>query len=505
MNKYDTHLWPTTRPVPYARNARKIPQQAVDKVAASIKEYGWQQPIVVDSSGVIIAGHTRLLAAQKLGLETVPVHVADNLTPQQAKAYRLADNRIAQETEFDEELLKLELGELFADGYYPGITGFDADEVANLLITLTERESEKVPEIQAGEAHSKRGEVYELGPHRLMCGDSTSAADVLALMGEERSPLLHADPPYGMGKESDGVENDNLYRDKLDAFQMAWWETWRNYLHENGSVYIWGTSEDLFRLWYSGGLKNSGALSLRNEIVWNKENGMGQNSSEHRQFATATERCLFLMLGVQDFGNVNKDDFPPAFAPILAYMEEQARAMSLAPADVKKLCGVHMWGHWFSRSQWTMIPEKHYLALRAASNGLAFQRDYSELRKLYDSNRDDLKTKRDFYKTRAFFDNEHDNMTDVWNFPRVLGDDRQGHATPKPVELITRAIKSSAPIGSLVMEPFGGSGSTLIAAAVSGRVARVMEISEKYCDVIRRRWTKFSEDNKQEPGAGALV
>ena len=125
-------MWPVDKPVPYARNARKITDAAVDKVAASIKEYGWQQPIVVDAEGVIIAGHTRLLAAKRLGIESVPVVVARDLTPQQVKAYRLADNRLAQETTWDRELLGLEVQELSALGAVP-FTGFETVEIEDLM------------------------------------------------------------------------------------------------------------------------------------------------------------------------------------------------------------------------------------------------------------------------------------------------------------------------------------------------------------------------------------
>jgi len=129
--------WPIERPVPYARNPRLAPEAAIAKVAASLAEYGWRQPIVVDEAGVIVVGHTRLLAAQRLGLEKVPVHVASDLSPAQVKAYRLADNRSAQETSWDYELLPLEIGELAALDYDIDVLGFDPDEVAAIMATPT--------------------------------------------------------------------------------------------------------------------------------------------------------------------------------------------------------------------------------------------------------------------------------------------------------------------------------------------------------------------------------
>ena len=132
--------WPIDRPIPYARNARVIPQQAIDKVAASIKEFGWQQPIVVDGDGVIIVGHTRLLAAQKLGLAEVPVHVATDLTPAQVKAYRLADNRVHEEARWDTDLLRIEMEELLDSEVDALLTGFNQDEIDALLAEVAEDE-----------------------------------------------------------------------------------------------------------------------------------------------------------------------------------------------------------------------------------------------------------------------------------------------------------------------------------------------------------------------------
>ena len=148
-----------------------------------------------------------------------------------------------------------------------------------------------------------RGDVWQLGNHRVMCGDSTNPLDVVKLTNGEIAQLLHADPPYGMGKEGDGVANDNLYKEKLDKFQMDWWYAFRPHLADNASAYIWGNAPDLWRLWYVGGLESSEPLTFRNEIVWSKEQAQGQLSDKHRMFPTASERCLFFMLGEQGFSN----------------------------------------------------------------------------------------------------------------------------------------------------------------------------------------------------------
>lgn len=143
--------WPIDKPLPYARNPRKISDKAVEKVASSIKEYGFRQPIVVDGDGVIVAGHTRLQAARKLGLEEVPVHVAADLTPEQAKAYRLADNRAGQEAEWDDDLLGLELGELQGLDFDLDLTAFDDEEIGNILAGLGAEPLEEYPDLPDGD------------------------------------------------------------------------------------------------------------------------------------------------------------------------------------------------------------------------------------------------------------------------------------------------------------------------------------------------------------------
>jgi DNA modification methylase len=196
MASLTTELWATDRLVPYANNPRKRSSSAVDKVAASIKEFGWKQPIVVDADDVVVVGHTRLLAAQKLGLANVPVVVAADLTPAQVKAYRLADNRVADEAQWDEEMLAIELDGLKAVEADIDIatSGFDAKEITHISPSEYAEEKE-IPEPPA-EPVTKPGDLWLLGKHRLLCGDSTDAAQVQRLMGGERAALVATDPPY---------------------------------------------------------------------------------------------------------------------------------------------------------------------------------------------------------------------------------------------------------------------------------------------------------------------
>jgi hypothetical protein len=218
-------------------------------------------------------------------------------------------------------------------------------------------------------------------------------------------------------------------------------------------------------------------MTMRNEIVWAKGHGQGVASECHRMFPTATERCLFFMLGEQGFNN-NADNYWEGWDSVVNYLRAEKEKTGWDIAKFKRLAGHSETSgcHWFDKSQW-MFPTKEVYESwqRAAREHDAFKREHDDL-------------KREFYATRAYFDNTHDNMTDVWEFPRVTGEDRHGHATPKPVQMIARAIMSSSRLGSVVVEPFLGSGTTLIAAEQLGRKCYGMEISPAYCDVIVKRW-----------------
>lgn len=165
--------------------------------------------------------------------------------------------------------------------------------------------------------------------------------------------------------------------------------------------------------------------------------------------------------------------------------------MGWGPQDIMDMCGVGMYGHWFTKSQWTLIPEKHYNTLQEHAAGKAFTKSYADLKSGRDSAKSGgghLDNKHSFDAMRAFFDNTHENMMDVWRYPKVVGDERHGHATPKPVAMMERVMKSSLPAGGLCVEPFGGSGSTLMGAERTGRRCYSMELQPQYADVIVTRW-----------------
>jgi DNA modification methylase len=441
---------------------------------------------VIDRNNIVRAGNGTLEAAKRLGWEKIDC-VRTELNGADATAYAIADNRTAELAEWDDEILAATLNGLALEEGLLEAAGYDEEELAAMLAEIDDAAvgdvtEDEVPEPPA-DPITKPGDLWILGRHRVLCGDSTKAEDVARLMDGQRAQLIHADPPYGMGKEKDGVQNDNLYRDKLDAFQMDWWRVFRKHTDDNGSAYIWGNAEDLWRLWYVGGLKDSERLTFRNEIIWNKGHGQGIASSDQRMFPTVSERCLFFMLGEQGFNN-NADNYWEGFEPIRVYLQTERDKAGMTNKTVADLFGFHprMADHWFSKSQWSFPQKEQYKAIQNAAKGKAFKREHDELKREHDE------LKREFYATRAYFDNTHENMTDVWEFPRVTGEERHGHATPKPVAMMVRAIKSSCPSGGIVAEPFGGSGSTLIAAEQCGRACFTMELSAAYVDVIVKRW-----------------
>lgn len=469
--------------IPYARNSRTHSEYQVSKIAASIKEFGFLNPVIIDGDNGIVAGHGRVMAAQKLGMETVPVIEASHLTDAQRRAYIIADNRLALDAGWDEEMLRVEFAELEGLGFDLELTGFGLDEIAALQVDeiaegLTDED--EVPEVPE-QPVTVEGDVWLLGKHRLMCGDSTSIDAVEKLMGGQVAQLMHADPPYGMGKQADGVANDNIYGEDLDRFQMEWWATFRTFLADNASAYIWGNAPDLWRLWYRGGLSDSERLELRNEIVWDKKAIPGMASPLLTQFPEASERCLFFQVGDQFLGNVNSEDFPDIWEPLRSYLASEAEAAGVDSKAIKEVCGCGMFSHWFTRSQFSLIPEKHYQKLAATYPG-RFSKPWEQLKAEWDR----------VNGSRSYFDNAHDVMRDVWEFARVTGEERHTHATPKPVAMMERVMRSSLPNGGICAEPFGGSGATLMGAEKTGRVCYTMELQPKYCDVIVKRWQDFT-------------
>jgi DNA modification methylase len=475
---------------PDPNNARQHDDKNLKAIMGSLKEFGQRKPIVITEAGVIVAGNGTVEAAKRLGWTDIEVvKVPDDWTPDKVKAFAIADNRTAELANWNQEVLTSQLLELEAQGWELAEFGFEAFELPDEDKPIIEDE---IPGSAPGRV--ALGDVWQLGKHRVMCGDSTKPEDVKRLVGNEKAQLLHADPPYGMGKEGDGVANDNLYGNKLDKFQMDWWQTFRPYLEDNASAYIWGNAPELWSLWYLGGLSQSEPLTMRNEITWGKGTAQGQSSDKHRMFPTESERCLFFMLGEQGFNN-NSDNYWEGWEPIRTYLQSERDKLGWNNKVVADFFGFHprMADHWFSKSQWSFPRAEQYEKLQQEAKGLAFLKSYAEIQKQYEALKyGNEQIKDSFYASRSHFDNTHENMTDVWSFPSVKGNDRHGHATPKPIEMMARVMKSSLPKEGLCLEPFGGSGATLIGAEQTGRRCYTMELQPEYCDVIIERWEKLT-------------
>ena len=351
-----------------------------------------------------------------------------------------------------------------------------------------------------------KGDLYELNGHRVLCGDSLLIDDVDKLMQGERADLAHNDPPYGMKKENEGIANDNLNFDDLLQFNHDWITLqFSSVLKDNGSWYCWGIDEPLMDI-YSDIIKpliKTQKATFRNLITWNKGNGQGQLSDEFRSYAPADEKCLFVMCGAwhkRGFSlSQNTDNYFEGFEPIRKYLDDERIKSGLSKKDSDAITiGANDSQHIYTTSQWEFITPEKYKKLQdycKANNIDAFKKEYEEIKKEYDE------LKKEYYSTRAYFDNTHDNMTNVWDIGRTKGVEREetgGHATPKPLELCQRVIKSSCPQNGLVVDAFLGSGSTLIAAEQTNRKCYGIELEEKYCDVIVRRWTKYMQDNNKE-------
>ncbi len=278
-------LWPADRPQAYAKNARKIPESAITKVAASIREFGWRQPIVVAPDGVVIAGHTRLLAARRLNIPTVPVHVAVGLTEAQIKAYRLADNRSHEEATWDRDLLGAELGDLGILNFDLALTGFEPSELAD----LAPRPAPAAQVDRLAELNEKyrvqRGQVWQLGRHRLICGDATNKDDVGRLLAGAAPSLCVTDPPY--------VRYDPTWRDGKGGFSTApvrqsgtvenddicdWTPAWQ--LFSGAVIYSWHAA--LFAIETGQSLRAAG-FELRASIVWRKQQAVFSRGHYHWQ------------------------------------------------------------------------------------------------------------------------------------------------------------------------------------------------------------------------------
>lgn len=378
---------PITALIPYARNARTHSDAQVAQLAASIREFGFTNPILVDGERGIIAGHGRLLAARKLGLAEVPVIELAHLSPAQRRAYVLADNKLALNAGWDDDLLRLELADLRSEGFDLGLTGFGLDEIGDLLANNTTglTDPDQVPEVPA-QPVSRAGDVWLLGRHRLVCGDSTDAATVERLLAGVKPHLMVTDPPYG-------VEYDPAWRNAalagsntartgkvLNDHRADWREAWA--LFPGDVAYVWHGA--LHSTTVAESLVACG-FDIRAQIVWAKDRlvlGRGHYHWQH-------EPCWYAVRGN---------------------------------------------GHWMGDRK----------------------------------------------------------QTTLWQIASTGQDAETVHGTQKPVECMRRPIENNSSPGQAVYEPFSGSGTTLIAAEMTGRACYAMELSPAYVDVAVLRWEAFT-------------
>lgn len=386
--------------LPYANNARTHSAEQIKQVAASIKEFGFTNPILIDENNVIIAGHGRLEAAKSLGMETVPVRILDNLTDDQKKAYVIADNQLALNAGWDIELLKIELEELKLNDFDLALTGFDDDFISGLLHKDTEglTDEDAVPE-PPEDPVSVLGDLWILGNHRLLCGDSTSIDAVEKLMDGQKADMVFTDPPYNVEYEgnyiqsgeilkkedkvwSGGIKNDNL--EDFSEWLRSAFMTADCVMNEGCSIYVWHPSgkaaADFWTAWPFD------AWHFQVDLIWNK---------------------LSLIIG--------RWDYKPQHEPC-------------------------MYGWKGKNRSWT----------------------------------------------------GPNNLSTVWDYARQQGrsGEKREHPTQKPVFLADRAIKNHS-VG-IILDVFGGSGSTMIACETNNRISRTMELDPKYCDVIVKRWQDFT-------------
>jgi DNA modification methylase len=387
-------LWPLDRVRPYPGNPRKIPQAAIDKVALSIGEFGYRQPIVVDGDGVIIVGHVRWLAGRKLGIEQVPVHVADNLTPEQARAYRLMDNRSHQDTDWLPDKLKTEIAALDNVKFPLHFTGFLRREIDELLVSPEEEAYANADAGGPSKITTKSGELWQCGPHRVLCGDSTNPFQVARLLAGSHPQLMVTDPPYGVKytpewREEAGLGKQVQVGKVANDDRVDWTAAYA--LFSGDVAYVWHAG--LHASEVSTHLDTAG-FEIRSQIIWAKPH-----------FALSRGRY-----------------------------------------------------HWQHENCWMAVRKGHGTHWRGSRT-----------------------------------------QSTLWSVPslnpfggRTADETPTGHGTQKPIELMRRPILNHTEPGDIVYDAFLGSGTTLIAAEMNGRICHGLEIESKYVDMIVCRWQRYT-------------
>jgi len=418
--------WKLDRVKPYEKNPR-INDAAVDAVAESIRQFGFRQPIVVDAEGVIVCGHTRWKAALKLGLTEVPVHVAKDLSPEKIKAYRIADNKSSELAAWDLELLPIELADLQGMDFNLELIGFGKNELAKLLDPGVKEgltDPDDVPASQ-DEAITRPGDLWILGNHRLLCGDSGNPQHVDRLLDGATIQLVNTDPPYNVRVEP---RSNNAIAAGLSSFQ---------------------------------GTKHHQKFDVQ----------------RHPEKAKPTQKKL----RAKDRPLENDFVTDEAFDELLAaWFGNIARVLEPGRA-------FYIWGGYANCANYPPVLKATGLYF---SQAIIWDKEHPVL------TRKDFMGAHEwcFYGWREGAGHKFfgpNNATDLWHVKKI-NPNKMVHLTEKPVELAIRAMQYSSHTGENVLDLFGGSGSTLIAAQQTGRHAFVMELDPLYADVIVQRFEQFS-------------
>jgi len=416
--------------IPYARNARTHSEAQVEQLAASIREWGWTVPVLVDETSGIIAGHGRVLAAKQLGLEEVPVIVARGWTEVQKQAYVLADNKLAENAGWDEGLLRVEIESLQALEFDMAVFGFSDDEIAELFAfedgTAGNTDPDAAPEAGAI-AVSRVGDLWELGPHRVLCGTVLAGLELERLLGDDKADAVWTDPPYNVAYGSTlagGIQNDDMSAEDFAAFLHTAMKNTAAAMKPGAAVYVahseteGGTFRDAFL---------AAPLKLSSCLIWVKSE---------------------FVLG--------RADYQWKHEPVL-YGWKPGRAHK-----------------WYGGRKETSIRELEDTSV------FSFNEDGSVVVTVGGQS------------LLITGDNLVAKPLETTLVPVPKPRRSAEHPTMKPIGLVARMLKNSAREGDVVLDPFGGSGSTLIACETHGFRGRLLEIDPKFVDVIVRRWQEFT-------------
>lgn len=378
--------------VPYVNNARTHSAEQILKLRSSLREFGFVNPIIIDREFNVIAGHGRLMAAKEEGIEEVPCVFVDYLTDAQKKAYILADNRMAMDAGWDDELLKIEMEELQNLGYDLEFTGFDEKELADLFGVDDKEVKEDEFDLTAAlekASFVERGDVWFAGKHKLMCGDATSSEDVAKLMEDKKANLILTDPPYNVAfKSSDGltIQNDSMDNNDFYEFLYLSFKNVADHLEKGGAAYVFHADTE--------------GLNFR------------------KAFIDAGFHLAGCCIWVKDSLVLGRSDYQWQHEPVLYGFLQN---------------GKHPW--------------------------------YSDRK-----------------------------QTTIWNFDKPKKN--SNHPTSKPLDLLAYPINNSTQANAIVIDTFGGSGSTLMACEQMNRICYTMELDEKYASVILRRYVEDTNDSE---------